>query len=139
MFTVLLVIQILITMAMVGFILLQRSSQDGFGLGGGGGNGFMTGRGAANFMTRATAILATAFMVNSMVMAVIVSRTADRASLADELSAAAEQTAPAVAGEAPAEAAPAAEAMPAAAAPAADAAPAEAKPAEQSQEVPLPE
>jgi len=60
---------------LIGMVLIQRSDSDGLsGLGGGGGNQFMTGRGAANFMTRTTAILATAFMITSLVLAVMAGR-----------------------------------------------------------------
>jgi preprotein translocase subunit SecG len=51
-------------LALVGVVLLQRS--EGGGLGIGGGSGFMTARGAANALTRATAILAAAFFVTSL-------------------------------------------------------------------------
>lgn len=89
MFTVLLVIQILVTIALVCIILVQRSDADGLsGLGGGGGgNAFMTGRGAANLMTKTTAILATIFMVNSLALAIITSRMSTKAqtSIADTI------------------------------------------------------
>ncbi len=54
----------MIVLALVGVVLLQRS--EGGGLGIGGGSGFMTARGAANTLTRATAILAAAFFVTSL-------------------------------------------------------------------------
>ena len=50
--TVLLVIHIMIALALIGVVLLQRSEGGALGIGGGGGGGFMTGRGAANFLTR---------------------------------------------------------------------------------------
>lgn len=62
--TVLIVIHLMIVLALVGVVLLQRS--EGGGLGIGGGSGFMTARGAANALTRATAILATAFFITSL-------------------------------------------------------------------------
>lgn len=75
MYTILLVIHSIIVLFLIGMVLLQRSDSDGLsGLGGGGGNQFMTGRGAANFMTRTTAILATAFMITSLVLATMASR-----------------------------------------------------------------
>lgn len=67
--TVLLVIHLLIVIALIGVILIQRSSADGFTGGGGSANPFMTSRGSANFLTRTTAILATAFIVSSLVLA----------------------------------------------------------------------
>ena len=53
--TVLIVIHLMIVLALVGVVLLQRS--EGGGLGIGGGSGFMTARGAANALTRSTSIL----------------------------------------------------------------------------------
>lgn len=61
---VLIVIHLMVVIALVGVVLLQRS--EGGGLGIGGGSGFMTARGAANALTRATAILAAAFFVTSL-------------------------------------------------------------------------
>lgn len=71
--TVLLVIHVIIALGLIGMVLIQRSESDGFGLGGGSGSGFMTGRAAANFLTRTTAILATLFILNSLVLGVIAS------------------------------------------------------------------
>lgn len=62
--TVIIVIHLLVVLALVGVVLLQRS--EGGGLGVGGGSGFMTARGAANALTRTTAILATAFFITSL-------------------------------------------------------------------------
>ena len=54
----------MIVLAMVGLVLLQNSEGGGLGMGGGGG--FMTSRGTANVLTRATAILAGLFFVTSL-------------------------------------------------------------------------
>src|SRR5436189_2582664 len=62
--TVVIVIHLMIVLALVGVVLLQRS--EGGGLGIGGGSGFMTARGAANALTRATGILAIAFFATSL-------------------------------------------------------------------------
>ena len=67
--TVLVVVHLMIVLALVGVVLLQRS--EGGGLGIGGGSGFMTARGAANALTRATAILAAAFFVTSLGLTLI--------------------------------------------------------------------
>jgi preprotein translocase subunit SecG len=77
---VLLVIQFLIAIALIGIILIQRTSQDGGGLmGGGGGGGTMgglfTARGSANLLTKTTAILATLFIINSLALGFIASHT----------------------------------------------------------------
>ena len=70
---VLIVIHLIIVVALVGVVLLQRSEGGGLGMGSGGGSagGFMTGRGQANALTRATAILAGAFFLTSIVLAVM--------------------------------------------------------------------
>ena len=55
---------------MIGLVLLQRSEGGGLGMGGGGG-GFMTSRGTANVLTRATAILAAVFFATSLVLSIL--------------------------------------------------------------------
>ena len=73
MITVVLVIHILIAVAMVGFILIQRSEGGGLGIGGSGGGmgGFMSGRSTANLLSRTTAILATGFMATSITLSLL--------------------------------------------------------------------
>ncbi|HTI01440.1 MAG TPA: preprotein translocase subunit SecG [Acidisoma sp.] len=72
MFTVLLVIHVFVTLALIGVVLVQRSEGGGLGIGGGQGMGsFMTGRGTANLLTRTTAILATIFLALSLVLALM--------------------------------------------------------------------
>src|SRR5688500_8693543 len=68
MFTFLLIVQTLIAAALVGVILMQRSEGGGLGVGGSSG-GLMTARGAADFLTRATAILGGIFIVLCIVTA----------------------------------------------------------------------
>lgn len=70
---VLLVIHVIIATALIGMVLIQRSDSDGFGLGSGGGSGFMSSRGTANLLTRTTAILATLFIISSLVLGIIAS------------------------------------------------------------------
>jgi preprotein translocase subunit SecG len=67
--TVLIVIHLLVVIALVGVVLLQRSEGGALGIGGGGG--FMTGRGQANALSRATAILAALFFATSLIMSII--------------------------------------------------------------------
>jgi preprotein translocase subunit SecG len=67
--TILIVIHLLVVLALVGVVLLQRS--EGGGLGIGGGSGFMTARGAANALTRATAFLAVAFFATSLSLSIL--------------------------------------------------------------------
>ena len=74
MIIVLLAVHILIAIALVGVILLQKSEGGALGMGGGGMSGFMTGRSTANLLTRATAILAAAFMTTSVLLVVMHNR-----------------------------------------------------------------
>ncbi len=83
---VLLVIHLLVALAMIGVVLLQRSEGGGLGMGGGGGmGGFLTGRGTANLLTRATAILAAAFMVTSLTLSILAGGRPAPRSIIDEL------------------------------------------------------
>jgi len=67
--TVLIVIHLMIVLALVGVVLIQRS--EGGGLGIGGGSGFMSARGTANALTRTTAILATLFFITSLGLGIL--------------------------------------------------------------------
>ena len=70
--TVLLIIHLFVTLALIGVVLIQRSEGGGLGIGSSQGMGaFMSGRGTANLLTRATAILATVFMVLSLALALL--------------------------------------------------------------------
>lgn len=68
MFAFLLIVQTLIAVTLIGTILMQRSEGGGLGVGGS-SSGFMTARGAADFLTRSTAVLGGLFIVLSIVMA----------------------------------------------------------------------
>lgn len=86
MLTVILVIHLLIAIALVGTVLLQRSEGGALGMGGGGGGGmggFMTGRATANLLTRATGFLAAGFMVTSMALAIMGNMGRDSGSIMD--------------------------------------------------------
>lgn len=69
--TVLIVIHLMVVVALVGVVLLQRSEGGALGMGGGGNSGFMSARGAANTLTRTTGILAAAFFVTSIALGLI--------------------------------------------------------------------
>ena len=71
--TILLVVYITAAISMIVLILLQRSEGGALGMGGGGG--FVSGRGAANFMTRTTAVLATIFFLAAIGLGVLSHRT----------------------------------------------------------------
>jgi preprotein translocase subunit SecG len=70
MFLFLTVVQALIAAALVGVILIQRSEGGGLGVGGS-PSGIMSARGAADFLTRTTAILAVLFVLLSIVLAAL--------------------------------------------------------------------
>jgi preprotein translocase subunit SecG len=67
--TVLIVVHLMVVVALVGVVLLQRS--EGGALGVGGGGGFLTGRGQANALTRATAVLAALFFATSLALTIL--------------------------------------------------------------------
>ena len=110
---VLLVIHVMLAIALVATVLLQRSEGGALGMGGGGMAGLMTGRATANLLSRTTAILAACFMGTSLLLAYLGGIERKPASILEEMpaappSAAKEgETAPAPANEA-APAAPAA-------------------------------
>lgn len=86
MVTVILLIHIMIAVALVAVVLLQRSEGGALGIGGGGGGGggFLTGRGTANLLTRVTAGLAAAFFVTSTILSLMAQRGATPASVFDQ-------------------------------------------------------
>ena len=69
-FTFLFVVQALVAAGLVGVILMQKSEGGGLGMGGS-PSGLMSARGAADFLTRTTSILATAFVVLAIALAVL--------------------------------------------------------------------
>ena len=89
--TVVIVIHLMVIVALIAVVLLQRS--EGGALGVGGSNQFMTTRGQGNVLTRATTILGVAFFATSIAMSVLTRLSAPPSSLLDTTPAA--QTAPA--------------------------------------------
>ena len=79
--TILLVILIVIVITMIGLVLLQRSEGGALGIGGPGA--MFSARGTANLLTRATAGLAAAFMIMSLVLAILSGSWSDRDSVLD--------------------------------------------------------
>lgn len=110
---VLLVIQIMVAVALVAVVLVQRTAQDGGGLMGGGSTmgGLFTARGSANVITRTTAILATIFILNSLALSYLASRAHSDMSLVDKV---ANEVAPSTSGkiEKPADVVPSAPQVP---------------------------
>jgi preprotein translocase subunit SecG len=71
MLILLFVVHVLIALALIGVVMLQKSEGGALGMGGGGMSGFMTGRSTANLLTRTTAILAAAFFATSILLVVL--------------------------------------------------------------------
>ncbi len=84
---VILVIHLILALALIGVVLLQRSEGGGLGMGGGGGGGggAMTGRAAADALTKLTWILAIAFIATSITMTIIAAKNAAGSSVLDRL------------------------------------------------------
>src|SRR5437868_9722987 len=80
MFAFLLIVQTVIAVSLIGVILMQRSEGGGLGVGGS-SSGFMTARGAADFLTRSTAVLGGLFIVLSIVMAAFAGATREPAKI----------------------------------------------------------
>jgi preprotein translocase subunit SecG len=94
--TVLLVLHFLVALALIGVVLLQRSEGGGLGIGSSQGMGsFMTGRGTANLLTRATGVLATLFMVLALALGLLSRGTGQPRSILDSPPPAAAPAAPA--------------------------------------------
>src|SRR5581483_10325629 len=70
--TVVILVHLMIVLAMVGLVLLQKSEGGGLGMGGGTG-GFLSSRGTANVLTRTTAILAALFFATSLLLSILAS------------------------------------------------------------------
>ena len=87
MIAVITVIHLLIVLALIGVVLMQRSEGGALGIGGGGGGGaggLFTARGAGNALTRATAFLAVGFFITSLTLAYL-SRGGSSGSVLDQV------------------------------------------------------
>ncbi len=84
-----LVIQIILAVAIIGMVLLQRTGGDSLGsLGGGGGlsgNNIISGRTSASFLTKATTVLMICFMVNSLVLGNLAMRQHKSTSIVEKI------------------------------------------------------
>lgn len=89
--TVVIVVHLMVVLAMIGLVLLQRSEGGALGIGGGQG-AFMSGRGAGNMLTRSTAVLAAAFFATSLGLALLSKYQASPSDVIERISG---QTAPA--------------------------------------------
>src|SRR6266702_6392837 len=84
MIVILFVVHVLIALALIGVVMLQKSEGGALGMGGGGMSGFMTGRSTANLLTRTTAILAALFFGTSILLVVLGNSTRAPRSIIDE-------------------------------------------------------
>jgi preprotein translocase subunit SecG len=87
--TVLIVIHLMVVLALVGVVLLQKSEGGGLGMGGGGG--FMSSRGTANVLTRTTAILAAIFFGTSLALSMLAGYSREPKSILDKAAPAGQQ------------------------------------------------
>lgn len=83
-------IHLVIGIALIAIVLIQRSSSDGMGLGSGSGTNFMSGRQTANLLTRTTAVLATLFILNSLWLGILATNKSSE-SLVDQVEAVGKQ------------------------------------------------
>ena len=92
--TVILVVHLIIALALIGVVLLQRSEGGALGIGGGGGGGagnLFTARGVGNALTRTTAYLAIAFFATSIGLTLMATHRGTGGSVFDSAVPAAEQ------------------------------------------------
>lgn len=94
--TVLLIIQLIISIILTGLILIQRSEGGALGIGGGGGGGggFMSGRSATTSVARMTGILGAAFIINCLALSIVFQMENQNTSIIDDTNAVAPLTAP---------------------------------------------
>lgn len=83
---VILSIHLILALLLIGVVLLQRSEGGALGMGGGGG-GVMSGRAAANALTKMTWGLAIAFLITSVTLTIIAARNAEEGSVVDRTTA----------------------------------------------------
>ena len=105
--SVLLAVHLVVALALIGLVMLQRSEGGALGIGGGSGNLFSS-RGVGNTLTRATAMLVACFFATSVALTMLANHKSGTTSIID--TGAASQTAPA-GGTAPAPAAPSGEGL----------------------------
>ncbi|MDX5382397.1 MAG: preprotein translocase subunit SecG [Rhodobacterales bacterium] len=96
---VILIIHLLLALALIGVVLMQRSEGGGLGMGGGGG-GAMTGRAAATALGKVTWVLAIAFICTSITLTIIAAQKSAGTSVLDRVGG--ERSAPAADPVAPA-------------------------------------
>lgn len=85
--TILLVLHVGLALGVIGLVLLQKGQGAGMGasMGGGGSGSVFGASGSSNFLSRFTAILATAFFINSLVLAYLAANRDMPGSILDSL------------------------------------------------------
>ena len=83
--SVVLVIHLILAMAIIALVLIQKSEGGGLGIGGGTG-GLTTAQGAKNALTKATTICALCFFGTSLVLGVLAGTHSKQSSILDSLS-----------------------------------------------------
>ena len=89
---VILIVHLLLALALIGVVLLQRSEGGGLGMGSGGGGGAMTARSAGTALGKLTWILAGAFIATSLTLTIFAAQNSATGSVLDRLGAPAAQT-----------------------------------------------
>ncbi|KAA2313191.1 preprotein translocase subunit SecG [Pseudooceanicola sediminis] len=82
---VVLIIHLILALALIGVVLLQRSEGGGLGMGGGGGGGAISGRAAATALAKFTWIVAGLFICTSLALTIIAAEKSSGASVLDRL------------------------------------------------------
>jgi preprotein translocase subunit SecG len=88
--TVIILIHLMIVLAMIGVVLLQKSEGGGLGIGSTGG--FLSSRGTANVLTRTTAALAALFFATSLLLSILAGWDRKPTSIIQNTGAPAQQT-----------------------------------------------
>ena len=93
---IVIVVHVLVAVALVGLVLLQhgKGADAGAAFGGGGSQSLFGSRGSANFLSRATAVLATIFFITSLSLGYFLSPKAKPVSVTDEVKVEQKQAAP---------------------------------------------
>jgi preprotein translocase subunit SecG len=84
---VVLTIHLILALLLIGVVLLQRSEGGGLGMGGGGGGGTMSARGSATPLTKLTWIFAVCFIITSVTLTILATRSNQDGSVVDDLAA----------------------------------------------------
>lgn len=82
---VILTVHLILALLLIGVVLLQRSEGGGLGMGGGSGGGVMSGRQAANALSKLTWVFAVGFIITSVSLTAIAARNSAGGSVVDRL------------------------------------------------------